>query len=61
MNHIDHPVLYSDDFANEEWRELVERADGNNGFWRRYARRKMRRIVKELLNGVRPRITMGWI
>lgn len=61
MNHIDHPVLYSDDFSNNEWEELIKKSDGNSGFWRRYARRKMRRIAKELLSGVRPRIAMGWI
>ena len=61
MNYIDHPVLYSDDFANDEWEQIIERSNSHDGFWRRYARRKMRRITKELLRGVRPRITMGWI
>ena len=61
MNYIDHPVLYSDDFANDEWEELVGRSNSRDGFWRRYARRKMRRISKELLAGVRPRIIMGWV
>lgn len=59
MNYIDHPVLYSDDFANDEWEKLIERSSGN-GFWRRYARRKMRRVIKELLRDVNPRIAMGW-
>jgi len=56
MNFIDHPVLYTDDFTDNKWLMLVERANGQGGFWRKYARRKMRRVVKELLNNVRPRI-----
>jgi len=60
MNYIDHPVLYSDDFINDEWKELIEKSNGHDGFWRKYARRKMRRVVKELLNDIRPRIIMGW-
>jgi len=59
MNFIDHTVLYSDDGFSAEWRILVERANvSHNSFWRRYARRKMRRVAKELLRGVRPRIIM---
>lgn len=60
MNHIDHPVLYSDDFINDEWKGLIDKSDGRSGFWRKYARRKMRRVVRELLSDVRPRITLGW-
>lgn len=57
MDYIDHHVLYSDYGFSAEWERLVERAASpNNGFWRRYARRKMRRTVKELLKGIRPRI-----
>ena len=56
MNFIDHAILYSDDGFNAEWRRLVGRANAeHDSFWRRYARRKMRRTVKELLRGVRPR------
>jgi len=60
MNYIDHPILYSDNFSNPEWELLVEQSNSNDGFWRRYARRKMRRVVKELLKGTKPRIAMGW-
>lgn len=60
MNFIDHDVLYSDDGFSVEWRRLVERANvSHDSFWRRYARRKMRRTVKELLRGVRPRVIMN--
>jgi hypothetical protein len=58
MTFIDHPILYSDDVYEEEWKELVEQSSCRSGFWRRYARRKMRRVVKELLKGVRPRIEL---
>lgn len=57
MDYIDHGILYSDSGFGAEWDRLVERANhSKDGFWRRYARRKMRRTVKELLRGVRPRI-----
>jgi len=60
MYYIDHTVLYSDKGFSAEWRRLVECANSSdNSFWRRYARRKMRRTVKELLRGVRPRIMYG--
>jgi len=57
MFYIDHPILYSDNYYSQEWEELVNQADGDSSFWRRYARRKMRRISKELLKGIRPRIS----
>ena len=61
MNFIDHPVLYSYNGCDEDWRRLVIDSElSNNSFWRRYARRKMRRSVKQLLVGTRPRISMGW-
>lgn len=56
MDFIDHPILYSDDYATEEWQEILEQSKGKQGFWRRYARRKMRRVARELLKGIRPRI-----
>ena len=57
MDYIDHDVLYSDFGFSAEWSILVERANANhNGFWRTYARRKLRRTVRELLKGVRPRV-----
>ena len=57
MDYIDHSILYSDNGFSTEWRRLVERANNeDDSFWRTYARRKMRRTVKELLRGVRPRI-----
>lgn len=62
MDYIDHPVLYSDYGFSAEWRALVERAEASkNSFWRRYARRKMRRTVRELLRGIRPRVLLGCI
>lgn len=59
MDFIDHPILYSDDIFSEEWKDLVEQSNCKDGFWRKYARRKMRRVVKELLRGVRPRIQLS--
>jgi len=57
MDYIDHDILYTDKGFSMEWRRLVEQADYcQDGFWRRFARRKMRRTVKELLRGIRPRI-----
>lgn len=56
MFYIDHPILYSDNCYSEEWQDLISQSECNSSFWRRYARRKMRRISKELLKGVRPRI-----
>ena len=56
MTFIDHPILYSDEVYNQQWMELVRLSNGRDGFWRKYGRRKMRRVVKELLRGVRPRI-----
>jgi hypothetical protein len=56
MYYIDHPILYSDDFYSQEWQELVDQSQCNSSYWRRYARRKMRRISKELMKGVRPRM-----
>ena len=60
MNYIDHPVLYSDDFIDNKWERAVEYATSHDVYWRKYAKKKMRRIIKELLNGIRPRIASGW-
>ena len=61
MNFLDHDILYSDEGGSEEWRRLVDRATNDtSSFWRKYARRKMRRSVKQLLAGVRPRIAMAY-
>ena len=59
MTFIDHPILYSDDVFNLEWKELIEQSSCQSSFWRKYARRKMRRVAKELLRGVRPRIELS--
>lgn len=59
MDYISHPVLYSDNFIDNEWSLLLEKMESRSKFWRKYAKRKMRRIVRELLNGTRPRISMG--
>lgn len=56
MQFIDHPLLYSDEPFSTEWEELVKQSNSKRPFWRRYARRKMRRVAKELLRGIRPRI-----
>lgn len=56
MDFIDHPILYSDNVFSSEWEELIKQSNSKKTFWRRYARRKMRRVAKELLKGVRPRI-----
>ena len=57
MDYIDHGILYSDEGFSAEWSRLVERANQEqDSYWRQYARRKMRRTVKELLKGVRPRV-----
>jgi hypothetical protein len=57
MDYIDHDILYSDNGFSAEWRRLVERANNEqDSFWRHYARRKLRRSVKELLRGIRPRV-----
>ena len=61
MNYIDHPLLYSDDFINHKWDKISKMSNSHDVYWRKYARRKMRRITKELLVGVRPRISMGWL
>jgi len=58
MSFIDHDVLYSDDTGSKDWRRLNELANCPSTYWRKYARRKMRRIVRELLRGVRPRIQL---
>jgi len=60
MDFIDHPILYSDDVANEEWRRLVNQSNGPSCFRRKTARRKMRRVIRELLKGVRPRIYLNY-
>jgi len=52
MNYIDHPILYTDN-----WKEKKK---SYSPFWRRHKKRKVRRIVKELLNNTRPRINMSW-
>jgi len=59
MTFIDHPILYSDAVFEKEWEELIEQSNSRDGFWRKYARRKMRRVVKELLRGVKPRIHLS--
>jgi hypothetical protein len=57
---IDHPLLYSDEAGFEDWKRLVEEAnDPTDSFWRKYARRKMRRVEKQLLRGIRPNINLG--
>lgn len=56
---IDHPILYSDNIGSAEWNRLVTKANGRDGFWRRYARRKMRRVVKQLLEDIKPNIYLG--
>lgn len=58
MKFIDQDVLYSDNCGSKEWRELNELANCPSAFWRKYAKRKMRRVIKELLRGVRPRIQL---
>ena len=58
MDFIDDQILYSDDSNQDDWRDLVEQSQCRSPFWRRYAKRKMRRVVKELLKGVRPRIQL---
>lgn len=58
MDFIDDPILYSDEVASEEWKRLVEESNGPKSFRRRYARRKMRRVINELLRGIRPRINL---
>jgi len=55
-HYIDHPVLYSDTVYSPDWERLQEQATCRSKFWRKYAKRKMRRVVKELLRGVNPRI-----
>jgi hypothetical protein len=60
MDYIEHDVLYSDFGFSTEWSRLVEQANSSkNGFWRTYARRKMRRTIKELLRGIRPRVIVA--
>jgi hypothetical protein len=58
MDFIDDPILYSDDSNQDDWQDLIVQLDSRSQFWRRYAKRKMRRIAKELLRGIRPRIKM---
>jgi len=58
MDFIDDPILYSDDSNQDDWQELLAQSNSRSHFWRRYARRKMRRVTKELLRGIRPRIKM---
>jgi len=58
MDFIDHPILYSDNVANEEWQRLVNQSNGPSNYRRRFARRKMRRTIRQLLKGVRPRINL---
>lgn len=60
MHFIDHPILYSDDVASEEWQKLVSQANGPNNYRRKFARRKMRRAIRELLKGIRPRINLNF-
>jgi len=55
-HYIDHPVLYSDSYFHPEWEKLVEQSEGRSNYQRRFARRKMRRVINELLRGIRPRI-----
>lgn len=56
---IDHCLLYDDMAGFEDWKALVSKSNGRSGFWRRYARRKMRRVAKQLLNGIRPNVHLG--
>ena len=57
---IDHELLYSDKAGYEDWKQIVDMAnEGEESFWRKYARRKMRRVAKQLLAGVRPNIYLG--
>lgn len=58
MDHIDHPILYNDNTNNGDWQDLKEQSRCRSKFWRKHAKRKMRRVVKELLRGVKPRIAI---
>lgn len=53
--YIDSPLLYG--YETPEWRALCKQADSGSGFWAAYAKRKIRRTIKQLLNGIRPRVT----
>ncbi len=59
MSYIDDPILYDDDSNQDDWQELLSQSRCNSRFWRRYAKRKMRRVVRELLRGVKPRIQLA--
>ena len=59
MFYIDNQVLYSDNSNDDEWQELIRQSRSKSSYWRRYARRKMRRVEKELLRGIRPRLKLS--
>ena len=59
VNYIDNPILFSDDNNQDDWQELIEQSQCRSAYWRKYAKRKMRRVVKELLKGVRPRLYLA--
>lgn len=56
---IDSDLLYSDDAGYDDWKRIVSKSKIRDGFWRKYARRKMRRVAKQLLDGIRPNIYLG--
>lgn len=55
---IDHDILYSDDVGIPTWQRLVKQSNSREHSKRRYARKKMRKVVKDLLHGVRPRFRL---
>lgn len=56
---IDHCLLYTDKAGFADWQNIVKKSNGRNGFWRKYARKKMRRVANQLLNGIRPNLKLG--
>jgi hypothetical protein len=56
MSYIDDSILYTDDSNQDDWQELLSQSRCKSRYWRRYAKKKMRRVAKELLRGIKPRI-----
>jgi len=56
MFFIDDSILYTDNSNQDDWQDLVGQSQCKSAYWRRYARKKMRRVAKELLRGIKPRI-----
>ncbi len=57
---IDHELLYSDKAGYKDWKRIMDAAkEDEHSYWRTYARKKLRRIAKQLLAGVRPNVYLG--